>query len=563
MDNTTHILKTLNEFFEDSVKKFSDRPALSFAYEIPITYKEMLDKVITVADLLEKKGILYGDRVAILGENSPNWGISYFAILRAGAVAVPILPDFPEADIRHILSDSEAKILFTTQKQLQKVGDLGNSKLKHIITLDDFKTDDQALDVEPFSNIMDLAIDFIKKIPKHIGLKTKEITEDDLASIIYTSGTSGHSKAVMLTHKNLLSNAITMNKLIDINPDWTFLSVITLSHSLEFTTGFLFPLFNGARIVYLGASPTPSLLEKACKVEKPQAICAVPLILEKIYKKKVLPVLERNSFIKIITKVPGIKKKIYKKINNKLIEFFGGKLIVMAIGGALFNIKAETFFRNSGFPYLVGYGLTETSPLLAGGPFGDRTIKISSTGKPVPGVEIKIDNADKDTGIGDILARGPNVMKGYYKNPELTREVLSDDGWFKTGDLGYFDNFNNLHITGRSKNMILMSNGENIYPEAIEEKINSAIYVMESLVIENNNRLEAWVYPDYDLIDSDTRGKTEKQKREFIIQMLDRLKKDINSQLSSFSKISRVIEQKEPFVKTATLKIKRYLYSHR
>ncbi len=563
MDNTTHILKTLNEFFEDSVKKFSDRPALSFAYEIPITYKEMLEKVITVADLLEKKGILYGDRVAILGENSPNWGISYFAILRAGAVAVPILPDFPEADIRHILSDSEAKILFTTQKQLQKVGDLGNSKLKHIITLDDFKTDDQALDVEPFSNIMDLAIDFIKKIPKHIGLKTKEITEDDLASIIYTSGTSGHSKAVMLTHKNLLSNAITMNKLIDINPDWTFLSVITLSHSLEFTTGFLFPLFNGARIVYLGASPTPSLLEKACKVEKPQAICAVPLILEKIYKKKVLPVLERNSFIKIITKVPGIKKKIYKKINNKLIEFFGGKLIVMAIGGALFNIKAETFFRNSGFPYLVGYGLTETSPLLAGGPFGDRTIKISSTGKPVPGVEIKIDNADKDTGIGDILARGPNVMKGYYKNPELTREVLSDDGWFKTGDLGYFDNFNNLHITGRSKNMILMSNGENIYPEAIEEKINSAIYVMESLVIENNNRLEAWVYPDYDLIDSDTRGKTEKQKREFIIQMLDRLKKDINSQLSSFSKISRVIEQKEPFVKTATLKIKRYLYSHR
>jgi long-chain acyl-CoA synthetase len=501
--------------------------------------------------------------VAILGDNSPNWGIGYFAILRLGAIAVPILPNFPEADIRHILSDSEVKILFTTEKQLEKIGDLGNSKLKHIITLDDFQTDNQALEVEPISHIIGLAVEFIRKIPLTIGLSSKEITKDDIASIIYTSGTSGHSKAVMLTHGNFISNVTTMSTLIDLSTDWTFLSIITLSHSLEFTAGFLLPLLYGARIVYLGKTPTPTVIEKICQIEKPQAICAVPMILEKIYKKKVLPVLEKNNLVKVITKIPGIKKKIYKKINQKLINFFGGELKVMAIGGAPFNLDAETFFRSAGFPYVVGYGLTETSPLLAGGPFGDKTIKISSTGKPIPGVEIEIRDPDPKTDIGGIFARGPNVMKGYYKNPELTSEVLDDNGWFKTGDLGRFDKFNNLYITGRSKNMILISNGENIYPEAIEEIINTNIYVVESLVIENNNFLEAWVYPDYDLIDKETRGKTEKQRLDFIKQILEQIKEETNTRLSSFSKISKIIEQKEPFDKTATLKIKRYLYSHK
>jgi long-chain acyl-CoA synthetase len=286
------------------------------------------------------------------------------------------------------------------------------------------------------------------------------------------------------------------------------------------------------------------------------------MILEKIFKKKVLTVLEKNRLIKMLTRLPGIKGKIYKKINKKLIEFFGGELAVMAIGGASFNLEAERFFNKAGFPYLVGYGLTETSPVLAGGPFGDKTIKIASTGKPIPGVEIRIQDPDPDTGIGEIIARGPNVMKGYYKNPELTREVLDDQGWFKTGDLGRLDKVNNLYITGRSKNMILMSNGENIYPEAVEGKINSSFFIIESLVIENNGRLEAWVYPDYDLIDQETRGKTEKQRREFIVEMLGQLRADINSEMPSFSKLFRMIEQKEPFEKTATLKIKRYLYSH-
>ncbi len=562
MEKHNDIPQTLNDFLDSSVEKFADRPALGFANQTPITYREFLEKVIAVASLLEKKGVLKGDRVAILGDNSPNWGISYFAILRAGAIAVPILPNFPESDIRHILADSEVQVLFTTQKQLEKAGDLGKGKLKHIITLDDFLTDDQTLTVEPISDLVDRAIDFIKKIPRTIGLQSGKVSADDLASIIYTSGTSGHSKAVMLTHQNLISNALTMSTLINIQPDWTFLSIITLAHSLEFTTGFLFPIGSGARIVYLGKPPTPPLIEKACQAEKPQAICAVPIILEKIYKKKVLTVLEKNLIIKMLTRLPGVKGKIYKKINKKLMKFFGGELVVMAIGGASFNLEAEQFFHRAGFPYMVGYGLTETSPLLAGGPFKDKTIKISSTGKPIPGVEIRILNTNPKTGIGEIVARGPNIMKGYYKNPELTREVLDEQGWFKTGDLGRLDKYNNLYITGRSKNMILMSNGENIYPEAIEGKINSNFFIIESLVIENNGLLEAWVYPDYDLIDQETKGKTEKQKGEFIVKELDQLKVEINSQVPSFSRLSRVIEQKEPFEKTATLKIKRYLYSH-
>lgn len=553
---------TLNEFLEFCVDKFSDKPFMGKAFETPITYKEFYNKVLSITDMLMKRGIKKGDRIAILGENSPHWGITYFAIVRTGAIAVPILPDFPEADIRHILSNSDTKILFITHKQLEKMGDLDLKKLKSIIMLDEFDEETSEIKKESLTDILDKAIDFFKKIPETIGLVSREVSEEDTVSIIYTSGTSGHSKAVMLTHKNLISNVVAISTLVDVWPEDTFLSILPLSHSYEFTLGFLLPLASGSRIVYLDKAPTPRILEKVCKAEKPTGICAVPLIMEKIYKKKVLPGLKKNLLVKMLTKIPGLKKKIYKKINKKLIDFFGGHLRIMAIGGAPFNAAAEKFYRAAGFPYITGYGLTETAPLLAGGPWGDKNIKVSSTGKTAPGCEIKIVDPDKKTGIGEIYGRGPNVMKGYFKNPELTAEVLDKEGWFKTGDLGYFDKHNNLHITGRSKNMILMPNGENIYPEAVEEKLNASFHVMESLVFENNDHLEAWVYLDYDLIDDETRGKSERQRLEYIEQVLADTKENINSQLSSFSKISRILEHKEPFVKTATHKIKRYLYTH-
>lgn len=554
--------RTLNEFLEESVEKYRDLPASGVAFGESMTYGVFSDRVEKVAGMLVEKGIHRGDRVAILGENSPHWGISYFAAQRAGAAAVPILPDFPEADIRHILCDSEAKILFTTRKILERVGDLGQTRLKHIITLDDFETELQDIKVEPISHIIERAVDFIKKIPEAIGLKSKEIAAHDTASIIYTSGTSGHSKAVMLSHRNLIANTLALSLLIDLAPGSTFLSILPLSHVYEFTVGFLFPLRIGARIVYPGMVPTPANLEKVCRQEHPHCICAVPLILEKIYKKRVMPVLEKNKVVKLLAKIPGLKQKICKKIRDKLMDFFGGELVVMAIGGAPFNLEAEKFFRGCGFPYLVGYGLTETSPLLAGGPWGDKSIKIGSTGKVTPGCKIRIVDADEKSGVGEIYAWGPNVMKGYFRNPELTAEVLDQEGWFKTGDLGRFDKLGNLYITGRSKNMILMANGENIFPEAVEEVINASIYVVESLVTERDGRLEAWVYPDYDLIDAETRGKTETQRAHYIEQILEKVRASANEQLSAFSKLARVVEQTEPFEKTPTHKIKRYLYTH-
>jgi len=556
---------TLIEVLEYSVKRFGDRPAVGKALEHPITYHEFFDKVIGISDLLLERGIMKGDRIAILGENSPFWGIAYFAAVRAGAAAVPILPEFPDADIRHILSDSEAKILFTTHKQLERLSDLDSTKLKSIIMLDDIDTATHKIEEikkESLTDIFDKAIDFIKRIPETIGLVSRKASENDTVSIIYTSGTSGHSKAVMLTHRNLIANVVAVKMLVDVFPGDTFLSVLPLSHTYEFSLGFLLPLFSGARIVYLDKAPTPSVLEKVCQVEKPTTICSVPLILEKIYKKKVAPVLGKNLAIRFLVKIPGLKNKIYKKINHKLLEFFGGRLRTMSVGGASFNPEAEKFFHAAGFPYIVGYGLTETAPLLAGGPVGDKTIKVTSTGKPTPGCELKIVDPDPKTGIGEIFARGPNVMKGYFKNPELTAAVLDKEGWFKTGDLGHFDKYNNLYIKGRSKNMILLANGENIYPEAVEEKLNACPQVMESLVIENSDQLEAWVYLDYDLVDAQTHGKTERQRLEFIEKVLADTRESVNTQLSSFSKLARIYEQKEPFVKTATHKIKRYLYAH-
>ena len=557
--------RTLNALLEHFVTKFVDRPAMGKALETPMTYNEFFHRVQSITGLLMERDVKKGDRIAILGENSPNWGMAYFGIIRTGASAVPILPDFPEADIRHILSDSEVKILFATHKQLEKLGDLDHTKLKCIIMLDDIETDTPEIDDirrESMTDIFEKALQFIKKIPETIGLVSKEIKENDVASVIYTSGTSGHSKAVMLTHKNLISNVVMITNLIEIFPEDAFLSILPLSHTYEFTLGFLLPLVSGARIIYLDKPPTPRILEKVCKAEKPTGICAVPLIMEKIYKKRVLPGLQKNLAVKLLTKLPGLKKKIYKKINKKLIDFFGGQLRVMAIGGAAFNREAEKFFNAAGFPYIIGYGLTETSPLLAGGPWGDKTIKVGSTGKVAPGCEIKIVDPDEKTGIGEIHARGPNLMKGYFKNPELTAEVIDKKGWFNTGDLGYFDKQDNLNIMGRSKNVIVMANGENIYPEAVEEKLNACFHVMESLVIENNDQLEAWVYLDNDLIDQDTQGKSERQRLEYIEKVLAETRECVNSQLGAFSKLTRIYEQEEPFEKTATHKIKRYLYTH-
>lgn len=560
-DPSTFANRTLIDMLEQSVREHGFRPAVSMALETPLTYRQFYESILGIAVLLKEQGIGRGDKVAILGENSPHWGIAYFAGLHAGAIMVPILPDFPEADVHHILHDSEAKLIFTTQRQLDKIRGLQAHRLQGVIMLDDLQPETDILNIKPITQFIDRAIEFFRRLPSSIGLKPHPLSADELASIIYTSGTSGHSKAVMLTHSNFLSNVLAADSLVDFRSDDTFLSILPLPHTYEFTLGFLLPLFNGARVVYIGKTPNPSLMEKICAAEKPTIIAAVPLIMEKIFKKKVLAALEENRFIKVVSRLPGIKRAIYRKINKKLLAFFGGRLRLMAIGGAALNYEAERFLQAAGFPYLIGYGLTETAPLLAGGPLLDPTLAIGSTGKPIPGVEIKIVDADPHSGIGEIYARGANVMAGYYRNPEATAAVLDDQGWLKTGDLGVFDPRGNLHIKGRSKNMILKADGENIYPEAVEDMINSERHVLESLLLERKGQLEAWVYLDYDLIDAETRGQKESQRLEHIERLLGQLKETLNLQLPAFSKIARFVERKEPFEKTATHKIKRYLYT--
>jgi long-chain acyl-CoA synthetase len=488
--------------------------------------------------------------------------MAYLATVRLGAIAVPILPDFLDSDVHHILNEVKPKTLFTTKYQIEKIYEIPDKNSIRVITLDNYCCDSAVLKTIPLEEYLNKTADLPESLFEESEKKSDSIAEDDVASLIYTSGTSGHSKAVLLTHKNLVSNVQSVNYgVCPIVSGWVFLSILPMSHTYEFSIGFLLPLSKGCKIVYAGKSPSPKILEQICHKEQPNIICIVPMVIEKIYKKRILAKVESSRLLKTITRFSVVRKKIYKKIAAKLLHFFGGKLELLAIGGAPLNNEVEKFLYESGFPYLVGYGLTETSPLLAAGPFKDPSLAVGSTGKPIPGVEIKIVGSDPETGIGEIYALGPNVMQGYYNNPEETDKTITKDGWLATGDLGYFDKQNNLVIKGRSKSVIVLSSGENIYPEAIEEKINSEIHVVESLVTENKNQLEAWVYLDYDLVDAETEGKSQKEKLEYITDILQKIKAALNPQLPIYSKISRVVEREEPFIKTATHKIKRYLYS--
>jgi len=550
--------KTLKELFELAVEKHATRPALAYYDSEPITYKELEERVRALSSFLKEKGVKKGDKVAIIGENSPNWGIVYLSIVTMGAVAVPILPDFHAEDIAHIISHSESKIVFVTQRQLDKLQEVEVKGVELVISLDDFVPEFSFAKTEPISKLIGKASEILKTIPEKVGLLSSEIKEEDLASIIYTSGTTGHSKGVMLTHKNIVSNIEQIHDYFGLTPEDRLLSILPLSHTYECTLAFLYPLSVGCCIYYLGKKPTPKLLLEAASKVKPTVMAAVPLIMEKIYKKHVLPVLRRNLMIKLLSSTPFVRRALYRKIGKKLVESFGGELRTLAFGGAPLNREIEIFLKEANFPYAVGYGLTETSPVLTG--MKDEELRIGSCGRPLKDVEIKIVNPDPETGVGEIWVRGPNVMKGYYKNKELTEEVLTEDGWLKTGDLGYLDKDNYLYIKGRSKSVILGSSGENIYPEAIEEKINMHPYVSESLVVERNGGLVALVYLEYSMLEDKLENKSEEDRERIIKEILEKIRRDVNEKLPSYAKLKECIEHPEPFEKTPTHKIKRYLY---
>jgi len=559
MNAVVEVGMTLNYIVDSSCSKYRNYPAIGMAMEKPLSYGEFLESICAIAGRLQNEGIAKGDHIAILGENSHNWGIAYLAIVRLGAVAVPILPDLPESDVHHILNEMQVKALFTTQKQIEKIYELRKELQGPVITLDDYKAEISVVPVITFADYLDDALAAFRENSENIIFPP--VGEDDLASILYTSGTSGYSKAVMLSHKNLTANAYAAAGLKEIKPGSVWLSILPMSHTYEFTCGFILPILCGGRIAYAGKTPTPAILQKLCAYEKPFAIFAVPLVLEKIYKKRVLPQIEKSSLLKGVCKFGMGRKFVYRKIGKKLVTFFGGNLQLMGIGGAALNPDVEKFLYEANFPYLVGYGMTESAPLIAGGPAGDKTIAIGSTGKPIPGVQVKIAHPDQDTGIGEITVCGANVMRGYYDDEDATEAVLTKDRWLSTGDLGFIDAAGNLHVCGRSKNVIVLANGENVYPEAIEHKLNTYHWVVESLLVENNGQMEAWIYPDYEFIDEQTAGSTRADRRAYIENLLNSMRTDLNTQLPKSSRLAKVFERREPFIKTATHKIKRYLYS--
>lgn len=556
--------KTLVEVLRKVSEEFADENFVSWVDGEPITYNNFAENVASVASFLKEAGINKNDKVAILAENQPNWSAAYFSIVSLGAIAVPIMTEFHQSEVHHILRHSESKALFISSKMFNKIDDFESDLLETKILIDD-------LSIVPEETKSDLLKDLIKSGKKEfekirqaalkiVGLTDDEVREDDLASILYTSGTTGHSKGVMLTHKNIVSDAIATLGIVSLDHTDRMLSILPLFHTIESTLGMVTPMLCGAKIFYLDKPPTAAALLPAMAKVKPTVMIAVPLVIEKIFKLRILPQLTSKFLLRNLYKFPAVRKKLHKVAAKKLIKTFGGGIRMFCIGGAPLSAEVERFLKEGGFPYAVGYGLTETSPLLTG--TSPEYIKFKSAGKIIPEVQIEIRDKDPNTGEGEIYAFGPMVMKGYYKDPERTKDVLGDDGWFKTGDLGVFDSDGYLFIKGRSKNVIIGANGKNIYPEEIESLLNENPYVLESLVHSKNDKLVARVYLNYESVETDFQleKENETKSREIIDSILSTILNDVNSRVSTFSKLSKVLEQQEPFEKTPTQKIKRYLY---
>ena len=555
---------TLKCVLERSAVLYAAKPCVSWVDGKPIRYNEFYEQVKEVQLFMLEEGIGKGDKVAILSENSPNWGIAYFAITTLGAIVVPILPDFRDNEVHHILRHSNCKAVFISQKQFSKIEELESDQITHRILIDDFTIIPPETTIAKLKSTISKTTRPLAKLTdsalKLTGLRSSDVKEEDVACILYTSGTTGNSKGVVLTHRNLVFDALEVLSLQDIVETDRLVSLLPLPHTYECTIGFIMPIMQGASIHYLDKLPTPSVLLPALQKIKPTVMLTVPLIMEKIFKNKIHPTLTANPISKALYSFPPTRKLLHYIAGKKLYKSFGGKLHFYGIGGALLSPDVERFLRDSKFPYAIGYGLTETSPLIAGS--NPNLTKYRSTGTILSKIKVRIYDPDSKTGEGEIQVIGDIVMKEYYKDPERTKEVFTDDGWFKTGDLGILKN-GYLYIKGRLKNVIIGASGENIYPEDIESVINQHHDVLESIVYESEGKIVARVHLNYELIDKEHKAKraSEKQMREFIGNLLQDIRKGVNSQVSIFSSIKRIIEQPEPFVKTPTKKIKRYLYT--
>lgn len=555
---------TLAEVLNQSAEKYADNVALSSIDGYKLNYKELKEKVKSVSAFLKESGILPGDKVAILSENSVNWGIAYFAITTMGAIGVPIMTEFKSTEIKHILKHSESKAIFVSSKQFEKIEETNSEELQIKILLDNFSIIPNDTKTDILKSALTEGLKEFQKIKfaalKFVGLTDEEIQEDDLALILYTSGTTGHSKGVMLTHKNITYDAVETIKLVNFVQTDITLSILPLYHTYEATLGLVTPMLAGASVFYLTKPPTPAVLLPAMKMVKPTVMLSVPLVIEKIYRNRVLPEINKKSVTRNLYKLTLLRKKMNAVAGKKLKETFGGNLRLFCIGGSALAADVEQFLQEAKFPYSMGYGLTETSPLVTG--TDNFRVRFRSAGYLLNGMEIKIDSPN-EKGVGEVLIKGPNVMKGYYKDPEKTAEVFTEDGWFCSGDLGVMDKDGYLFLKGRSKNVIIGSNGKNIYPEEVEAIINEQRFVAESLVLDRDGKLEARIYLNYEQIDEvfQIAKLNETQARKITDEILKDIFTKSNERLNSFSKLIKYVEQVEPFEKTPTQKVKRFLYS--
>lgn len=548
---------SFNSFIEKSIKENWHLDALTDYQGITLQYHDVARKIEKLHIMFENSGVKHGDKISICGRNSAHWAVAFFAILTYGAVAVPIQHEFNAEQIHNIVNHSDSKLLFVGDVVAKTIAADMMPGLEGILYLPDYSLMTSRSEKLSFAreHLNEL---FGKKYPKAFRAEHVHYHEDsseELALINYTSGTTGFSKGVMLPYRALWGNLdICMNSIgTHIKPGSSTLSILPMAHMYGMAMEFIFPFCHGCHLYFLTRLPSPAVIAQAFSDVKPAIIISVPLIVEKIIRKNVFPRVQ-NNMIRLLLNMPVISRKVKQKICEQVYTAFGGNAYEVIVGGAPLNQEIETFLKNIEFPITVGYGATECAPLIT---YSDYTDFVpGSCGTPVDHMEVRIVSDDPENIPGEIITRGTNVMLGYYKNEEETQKVIDDDGWYHTGDLGTMSSDGHVFIRGRIKNMLLGANGQNVYPEEIEDKLNSMTMVSESIIIQNGNKLVALVHPDYD--EAQAMGFT----NDDLIQIMEQNRKEINLTLPAYCKLSAIKIHEDEFAKTPKKSIKRYLYNN-
>ena len=549
---------SLNSLIEKSIIDNWNRDALTDFKGATLQYHDVARKIEKLHIMFENSGVQQGDKIALCGRNSACWAVAFLATLTYGAVAVPILHEFTAEQIHNIVNHSGAKLLFVGDVVATVIDATKMPDLEGIIYIPDYslvvsRTEKLTYAREHLNEM------FGKKFPKYFRQEhvhyRRETSGEELALINYTSGTTGFSKGVMIPYRAMWSNCDFAKSVLGstVKAGDSVISILPMAHMYGMSFEFFFEFLHGCHIYYLTRVPSPAIIAQAFSEVKPAIIIAVPLVIEKIIRKKVFPKIQNNR-MRLLLNMPVLNRKVNQKICEQVKNAFGGRFYEIIIGGAAFNQEVEQFLKRIDFPYTVGYGATECAPIICYADYHD--FVPGSCGKPVVHMEVRIDSEDPENVPGEILARGLNVMLGYYKNEEATRQALDKDGWYHTGDLGTMDANGNVFIKGRSKNMLLSANGQNIYPEEIEDKLNSMALVNESIVIQQGDKLVGLVHPDYD------EAKGMRLTNDDIVAVMEQNRQELNAELPAYSKLSTIKIQEEEFEKTPKKSIKRYLYQN-